>query len=242
MSRYLTPAKIGLLALISLYTESVVPSAATIPVLSFLISNILPIASSANGSGIWQDEDIARIDAFQKATKAHSSGIPGRTVWDLLLNKVWRINSLDALHTFFDSLASLLQNSPDVLQRVGEDNSDSNPNRMLLSRVSPLGAFVRRTQIEFTRLQFHDAITLWKSFIAYRAPTLAQWKKRNPTAGPMSFDINLQDGDLGMEDLLTNLVYGKGDDHARKRAMVSTVDVEKLLEYQVDRMQSMHAA
>ena len=242
MSRYLTPSKVGLLALISLYTESVVPSTATIPVLSFLVSNVLPTGLSTREKESQQGESIGTIEAFQKITIALGSGIPGRTIWDLLLNKLWKINSLDSLHAFFDSLHHLLQKTPNEVQRLGVAGVDSNPNRLLLSRVSPLGAFVRRAQIEFTRLQFHDTVTIWKDFIAYRAPTLGQWKKRNPTAGPSSFDVNVRADYPGMEDRVTGLVYVSDDKSAKKKPVVSTVDVEKLLDYQVERMQSMWRA
>ena len=242
MSRYLTPSKVGLLALISLYTESVVPSAATIPVLSFLISQVLPVNSvTSRNDDLLRSRDISlTLDDFQKATINHISGIPGRTVWDLLLNKLWKINSFDALHVFFDTLSLLLQKTPEQLQNEAEDgaDTDSNPNRMLLSRTSPLGAFVRRAQLEFTRLQFHDGLTLWKSFVAYRAPSLPQWKKRNQTAGNTSFDVNLQQDRLDLGDRLTEVAYGELRTEASQVAGVSTEDVEKLLEYQVDQMQS----
>ena len=238
MSRYLTPSKIGLLALISLYTESVVPSTSIIPLLSFLVAHVDPTEFCQSQTRMLQDGLIATIESFQKATINLISGIPGRTIWDLLLNKLWKIESLDALHTFFDSLGLLLQRTPEEIQRPGADNLDANPNRMLLSRVSPLGAFVRRAQIEFTRLQFHDAVSIWKGFIVYRAPTLAQWKKRNPTAGPTNFDVSLQAEHLGMEDRVTSLVYGDHAGTAGKNTNVSTIDVEKLLDYQTERMQS----
>ena len=242
MSRYLTPSKIGLLALIALYTEAVVPSAATIPILSFLVSHVLP-----NNSSLSRDEATLRsrdstltIDDFQKATIGYVSGIPGRTIWDLLLNKLWKLNSFDALHVFFDTLSSLLQKTPEEQQKEAEDGVDQAPNanRMLISRVSPLGVFVRRAQLEFTRLQFHDGVNLWKGFVAYRTPTLPQWKKRNQTAGNTSFDANLQEDHLGLGDRLTEVVYGDLGTDAQQGSNVSTEDVEKLLEYQVDHMQS----
>lgn len=240
MSRYLTPSKIALLALISLYTESVVPSGATIPVLSFLISYILPVNSAASrGRCAISSRDTALlIDDFQKATISHVSGIPGRTVWDLLLQKLWKINTFDALHVFFDTLSLLLQQSPDEQPNEVEGGIDTNPNRILLSRVSPLGSYARRAQLEFTRLQFHDGVSLWKSFIAYRTPTFSQWKKRNLAAGSTSFDANLQADHLELGNRVANVVYGEPRSLTRQGAIVSMEDVETLLGYQVDQMQS----
>ena len=239
MSRYLTPPKIGFLALISLYTESVVPSAATIPVLSFLITHVLPTISTTSEKITNNEGSTISIEGFQKVTAPLSSGIPGRTVWDLLLNRLWKINSLDGLHAFFDGLVHLLHKTPaeEEEQRLNAAGVDPNPNRIRLSRVSPLGAFVRRAEIEFTRLQFHDANTIWKDFVAYRASTLAQWKKRNPSAGPASFDVNLQSDHPFMTDAVAGLVYDFGGEDVKKKPVVSTVDVEKLLDHQVERMQ-----
>ncbi len=241
MSRYLTSSKIGLLALTSLYCDSVIPSNATIPVLSFLVSHLLPVSAVASvKEPSTRDRNfVISIEDFQKATIILISGIPGRTVWDLLLKKFWEVNSLDALNIFFDSLSLLLEKTREELQKDAEDGIVPEPNRILLSRVSPLGAFVRRAQLEFTRLQIHDSITLWKIFINYREPTLPLWRKRNPTAGKNTFDANLEDNQLGLGDRLTNIAYGDLDDSNRKEAVISTDDLEKLLEYQVDQMQSM---
>lgn len=239
MSRYLTPCKVGLLTLISLYTDSVVPSSATIPVLSFLVSHILPIEPLRRGDEVVSShhEFAITVDSFRKATIILASGIPGRTIWDLLLKKLWEINSFDALHCFFDTLPFLLEKTTEESQNTDEDRA-ANSKPILLSRVSPLGAFVRRAQLEFTRLQFHDGILLWKNFVRYRASTLQLWKRRNPAAGKSSFDSNLNEYHPGMDDRLAGLVYGDITDDARKEPSISTDDVEKLLEYQVDQMQS----
>lgn len=242
MARYLTPSKIGLLALVSLYTESIVPSTATIPILSFLVSHLLPVnAASANLSEL----DLHRhnithtIDDLQKATISYASGIPGRTVWDLLLQKLWKVDSFDALHIFFHSLSSLLQKTTEEQQKDAENGTDPNPNRMLLSRASPLGSFVRRAQLEFTRLPFHDGVSLWKAFVNYRTPTLQQFKKRNPAAGSNSFDSNLHAVDLELGHGLSDVVYGDVGLQSQQDIATSTADIERLLEYQVDHMQSM---
>ena len=240
MSRYLTPSKIGLLALVSLYVESSVPSTAIIPLLSFLVSHILPVnsAASQNNSLLQSRHVTLTIEEFQKATISHVSGIPGRTIWDLLLDKLWKLNSFDALHSFFYNLSSLLQKTPEELQHHGNDGLNSTSNRMQLSRNSPIGLFVRRAQLEFTRLQFHDGITLWRKFVAYRAPTLPQWKRRNQAVDHMSFDANLKEENVDFGHRLTDVVYGGLAHDAEYDASISTEDVDKLLEYQIDQMQS----
>ena len=240
MARYLTSSKIGLLALISLYCDSVVPSTATIPVLSFLVSHLMPVstASSTKATSGTDRTSVVAIEDFQKATIILVSGIPGRTIWDLLLKKFWEVNSLDGLNVFFDGLSHLLEKTREEQQKDAEEGIMPEPNRIVLSRISPLGAFIRRAQLEFTRLQIYDTIILWKSFVKYREPTLPLWKKRNPTAGKISFDANLENNHLGLDDRLTEILYRDLDDNNRRQAVISTNDVEKLLEYQVDQMQS----
>lgn len=240
MARYLTPSKIGLLALVALYTDSVVPTAATIPLLSFLVTHLLP---SDAQKPLKRSHEPARkfavvIDDFQRATITHASGIPGRTLWDLFLKKLWEINSLDALHVFFEALSLLLAKGREELQKDAEHGIVHATDSVLLSRTSPLGAFVRRAQLEFTRLQFHDRTTLWKAFVTYREPTLGMWKRRNPAAGKTSFDINLQEDNLLMMGRMIDVVYGDLADEERQAAEVSTDDVEKVLEFQVNEMQS----
>ena len=231
MSRYMTPSKIGLLALISLYTESVVPSVSTVPVLSFIVSHVLPINAAHQGL-------VMTIDGLQKATITHASGIPGRTIWDLLLKKLWEINSLDALHAFFDALSSVLVKTREELQSDAEDGITSVSAHLLLSRASPLGTFVRRAQVEFTRLQFHDGVVLWKHFVVYREPTLPMWKKRNPQAGKQSFDLNVQELEFGSHHPLAKIIYSDVGNDRSPEAKTSLDEVKKLLEQQVEQMQS----
>lgn len=240
MSRYLTPSKIGLLALISLYVESGVPSTAIIPVLSFLVSHVFPVnsAASQNNSLLQSRHVTLTIEEFQRATIVHVSGIPGRNIWDLLLDKLWKLNSFDALHIFFYNLSSLLEKTPEELQYHGDDGLNPTSTCMRLSRKSPTGLFVRRAQLEFTRLQFHDGVALWRNFVAYRAPTLPQWKRRNQAADHISFDANLKEQQLDFGHRLTDVVYGGLAHGAEYDASISTEDVDKLLEYQIDQMQS----
>ena len=231
MSRYLTPSKIGLLALISLYTESVVPSVATIPILSFIVSHVLPTNAT-------NQESITTVDGLQKVTITHASGIPGRTIWDLLLKKLWEVSSFDALHAFFDTLSSILVKTREELQNDAEDGISPASTRLLLSRTSPLGTFVRRAKVEFTRLQFHDGVMLWKHFVIYREPTLPMWRKRNPQAGKPSFDTNLQELELGSDHPLARIIYSDVGDGRSPESDASLDEVEKLLEQQVAQMQS----
>lgn len=256
MARYLTPAKIGLLALIELYTDSVVPTASTTTILSFVISHLLPSSLPKPQNDLPGSEPsesprsfIIAIKEFEKLLSVHpsASGLPGRTLWDLFLTKLWDIDSLDALHVFFERRIYLLAKTREAIKEDTEMGiPPPSPDMILLSRTSPFGTFVRRTQLEFTRLKFHDALNLWKSFIAYRQVTLPQWRKRRSDAGTWSFDVVLHKGDVTEEwtdETLGNfasVAYGNLLDHPDDaEGLVSTDDVEKLLEFQIGQMQSM---
>ena len=237
MARYLTPSKIGLLALISLYSESVVPTACSIPILSFVVDFLLPVQG---GTG----SQSHSVQDFQNVTIAHASAIPGRTIWDLFLQKLWLIDSLDELHVFFDRLSELLVKSQEQRQQDAENGiPPPSPEKLLLSRTSPLGTFVRRAQLEFVRIQFHDSVDLWKEFVVFKQSTLPLWRKRNPNISNLSFDINLHGA--GFEPIygILNIPYGDIAtlDPPVKNETVSTDDVERLLEFQVEEMQSVYS-
>ena len=233
MSRYLTPSKVGLLALVSIYVEDVVPTAATIPILSFILSNLLPI-NTANPVSSGRKPAL-RIEDFENAVSSHASSIPGRTIWDLLLKRFWEINSFDALHLFFDSLKTLLARTREEETHAAEDGTLHDGPQIRLSWTSPLGAFVRRAQLEFVRLQLDDSIALWKSFIVYRDPTLPSWRRRNPNASRLSFDAQLGDcANLQINELL----YGDNAEVVLRDVSASTDDMESLLEFQIEQMQS----
>jgi anaphase-promoting complex subunit 5 len=230
MSRYLTPHKISLLVLASLYCERVVPTSATIPVLSFIVSHIITPAPSnyRERQSTASQDAVSSINAFDNVTLAHISSVPGRTLLDLFLKRLWAINSFDALHTFFDELSDILAGS--------REDSDRDPSdHMYLSRSSPLGTFVRRAQLEFTRLQFHDAVKLWSAFLKYKAPS-AQWTRRIAGIG---IDVNVTDLGLRPGDGLFQAAYGHLEDLSGPEEMVSVDDIERILEFQVDRIQRM---
>lgn len=239
MSRYLTPFKIGLLALTSLYCDGIVPTAATIPVLSFIVSHII-VPAASDIPHTFAASKTGLQNSFGETLTARASGIPGRTLWDLFLKKLWSLNSFDALDDFFKSLRSLLIKSKGDSARLSEQNVAHWGNKILLSRGSPLGAFVRRADLEYTRLQFDDAVTLWKNFLKLRQPTATEWAQRNIAIGPMSYDQTLQALAGTEQHPLVYALYGDlytNDKEFETVEMASMEDMERLLEFQVNQMQ-----
>ncbi|KAF3000009.1 anaphase promoting complex subunit 5 [Neopestalotiopsis sp. 37M] len=221
MSRFLTPAKIGLLALIELYVEKAVPISAMVDVLSFVTSHLMDADTRrpANGSSHWAKAEntvrlVISIADFEKVLGPHAaaSGIPGRSLWYVFLDKLWKINSLDALHEFFERREQLLVKTKEEQRREVEMNiPQPSPEVILLSRNSPFGAFVRRTQLEFSRLRFEHTYQLWKDFVKYRQTTAAYYRKKTPSFQRLSFDNVLLEGEhtwgSGLE-AIANVAYG----------------------------------
>ncbi|KAI3341061.1 anaphase-promoting complex subunit 5-domain-containing protein [Ustulina deusta] len=252
MSRFLNPAKIGLLALIELYTDKTVPTSSIVDVLSFITSHLIDndISSSALGSSDrWRRAESAvslviSISDFEKVLTPHTaaSGMPGRNLWYVFLDKLWKIDSLHALHEFFDNCSVILAKTKEELRRDAEVGiPPPAPEVIRLSRNSPFGAFVRRSQLEFTRLRFHDAIELWKDFVKYRDTTAAYYKKKTPAFQRLSFDNVLlaSENEWGQAvEAIASVAYGDVlRDDPNSTLPVSTDDIEKLLEFQIDQMQ-----
>ncbi|KAH8703923.1 putative anaphase-promoting complex subunit Apc5 [Talaromyces proteolyticus] len=246
MARYLTPSKVALLCLATLYTEGTVPNTSAVPVLSFLISHILPPRSSDKSPAAYRRDKkhAVSIDELEEVLSYHSSSIPGRSVWDLLLRKMWLLDCCDALETFFGDIHSIVEKSREEQIQDRDNGLVVQDTGMLLSRSSPLGAFVRRAQLEFTRLQFHDSVKLWRGFIKYRLPTYRAWARRHPSGEQSAVDVNLVDLKLDANSYLSQVVYRNiecddddDDDAVDDEAGVSTKDVEQLLTFQVDELQ-----
>ncbi|KAM4064847.1 anaphase-promoting complex subunit 5 domain-containing protein [Hirsutella rhossiliensis] len=253
MARYLNPAKIGLLALIELYTEEAVPSDAVLPVLSFVTSHILDhghAGSSPTPEMRWSKAErtvglVITVKDFERllGTYPFLMGMPGRTLWDQFLTKLWDINSLDALHSFFERISMLLSNPKEARRRSDDDESHQQDSKVKLSRNSPFGAFVRRARLEFQRLRFHDCTELWRDFVRYRQPTAQYLRRKNPAFGRLSFDNVLLLGEKEEWNLkgvtaLAAVAYGDmltGDESGT--IPVSTDDIEVLLEFQIEQMQ-----
>ncbi|KAH9883638.1 anaphase-promoting complex subunit 5-domain-containing protein [Xylariomycetidae sp. FL2044] len=253
MSRFLNPAKVGLLALIELYVNKTVPTSSMVDILSFVTSHLIDTnfaSSYADCEERWRRAErtvslVISISDFEKLLAPHTaaSGMPGRSLWYAFLEKLWKIDSLDAMHAFFDRCLLMLAKTKDQLRREAEMGSPPPAAEViLLSRNSPFGAFVRRSQLEFTRLRFHDAFELWKDFVLYRQMTAPYYGKKTPSYQRLSFDNVLlaekhEWGD-GIEGVAT-VTYGNmlREHPSASLKPVSTDDVEKLLEFQIEQMQ-----
>ncbi|KAK6614656.1 anaphase-promoting complex protein [Botrytis cinerea] len=246
MTRYLTPSKIGLLILIELYTDGIVSTSSTISILSFVLAQLLPSSSVKQaGKASTPQYPILDLEAFETLLKQHSaaSGHPGRSLWDHFLAKLWKVDSLDALHEFFARLNNLLAKSREDIKKDGEMGiPPPSGDMILLSRISPFGSFLRKAKIEFERLKFGDVLHLWTTFMRWRQPSKAYWARRGRAVGIWAGDKVLTQGeeDWGLEETetLAHIAYG-GLEEENAAGSVSTDDVEKLLEFHVEQMQKL---
>src|SRR3569833_2179996 len=162
-----------------------------------------------------------------------ADGLPGRSLWDAFVQRMWAIDSLLELHGLFQSLPSLLAKTKGELQKLRDAGEPLPPESAVLLRPrSPLGMFVRRCEAEFNRLKFSDTVSLWKDFIRYRRPTADHWKRRSSAAagGSLDFDSVLAAGRHEWGELAAGvaaLTYGDlMDDHGKTPFAVSTDDIE----------------
>lgn len=250
MARYLNSAKIGLLALIELYAEGAVPNDASLPVLSFIASHILDTdltVTSIGASAQWGKSGstvrlVTSVTDFEQLLSPYSAavGLPGRRLWDIFLQKIWNIDSLDALHSFFGGRQLFLSPTKAEADRMAE--LGVTPPPIHFSRNSPFGTFIRRSHVEFVRLRFQDATELWKDFVRFRQPTGPYFRRRNPSFGRLSFDNVLLTGQHEWGDntgILASVAYGDTlTGNADDTGPASSDDVERLLEFQVNHIQS----
>ncbi|KAH6628677.1 anaphase-promoting complex subunit 5-domain-containing protein [Chaetomium tenue] len=251
MSRYLAPSKIGLLALIELYIEGAVPNDATIPVINFLTSHLLDYSLTGPFTAPterWKEAEntirlAVSVHHFEEllAPFAAVDRLPGRSLWDRFLEKLWGIDSLHTLHEFFDQLPNHLARTKAELRELASRGEEP-PSGVLLTRNSPFGVFIRKAHLEYTRLYFDYVANLWKTFVKYRQPTAAYWRRRNPHHSRLSFDSVLLEGEheWGLQtDGIAVAAYGNmllmdGQD---AELPVSTDDIESLLEFQIEQVQ-----
>ncbi|KAK5114243.1 hypothetical protein LTR85_010308 [Meristemomyces frigidus] len=225
MPRYLTPSKICLLPLIDLYLSGQTASSARLDVLHFIASRI-SIAGGHDGNDIDRLTESLTGDASDllKPLQDWASDIPGRNVYDILLQRLWKLDGLDSLHVLFDQLGERTRAVP-----------ASDKPRTGLSRASPLGQYIRRCCVEFTRLQFADSQALWSAFVTHRAPTHETWAHRNPVDAA----ARIAEGDLLSASLESPAQNWLAQGTERVDTYLSTDDTDTLLTFSIHQLQKL---
>lgn len=190
MPEHLTPARIGLLVLIELYTERLVPWPARGAVISFILNQLLGPKSHTTSPSTEDLPFVLTLNSFEALLSAHqavpnipfgnSYDILRFSVWDRFLTKLWAISSVDALHEFFLKRMHLLGAGTKPKPKKVNGVYLPPPFRpdIVLSRASPLARFVRRSKADFDRLNFRDVVSLWTSFVRWRQESDSYWHDR----------------------------------------------------------------
>nr|POE62527.1 anaphase-promoting complex subunit 5 [Quercus suber] len=226
MPRYLTPSRICLLVLIELYLSNLTSSNDKVEFLSFIAQHVRqPTGQEYESSASDTSSVFIATDASGFATSLGSlaSAIPGRSVYDQFLPKLWQLTTLDSLYALFERLANL----------VPEADSAPESAKGKISRASPLGQYVRRCCLEFTRLQFADSQTLWNAFEAYRQHTHHAWAAKNPDAAAKfaAYHANMTAISYAVESV--NLVDSTSETY------ISTEDTDRLITFSIHHLQKL---
>ena len=164
MAQYLNPSKICLLAIAAVYCEGCVPPTATIAVLSLVNSQQLPVRPLTSHSGPGdRPRGIVELAEIKAVLDIHQCARSPKSLWEQYLAILHKISNIDMLFDFFASLKQLF---------VSRDDPDG-AVLLVISKTSLLGGFVRRSQIEFEKLNFQDAIRLWESFTRFSSPSMS---------------------------------------------------------------------
>jgi anaphase-promoting complex subunit 5 len=226
MPRYLTPARICLLVLVRLYLSGRASTPSSLLLLDF-IARRTTAALQHNLHALDDQKALCSSDipGFGHKLQQWTSKFPGRSIYDVLLQGIWDLNGLDSLNTLITQLRQLTE---PALEDEEEEEADL-AECLRITPSSPVGQFVRRCYVEFTRLQFAESQTLWNSFAAYRSSTRDQWLRLNPgvaTSGLFSPDDHTPLSDSVSTTSTSN---------------ASAVDTDMLLGFAINQLQKVGA-
>ncbi|KAM0718071.1 hypothetical protein Q7P37_006403 [Cladosporium fusiforme] len=176
MARYLTPAKICTLILVESYLQNREDPESDVKLLEIiteqLIENTGNTSCSRESHSKTSVENIAGPpqDASNLAAPLSSipSNFPGRTHYDDFVQTAWTVADLDQLHRLFDRAFAIL--------------TPENPEERKVTPASPIGHFIRRCNVEWTRLRFADSLALLNAYKSYIATTWSSWARTQPEA------------------------------------------------------------
>lgn len=234
MAHYLTPPKIALLAFAIFYLDGIFDWDATVSVVKFITARLLPENTGPAQSKVGaQIHTSLTLDDLKSLFEAVSSSA-FQEHWEEFVNRLWAIDNIDQLFDFFHNLKELF------VRRDTFRNQSEHREPTLVTKTSLIGIFLRRAMLEFERLNFHETVSLFQGFQSFREPTRAvrDSSKRTTTAH--------QDRSVAEQAEVDELTLGKVSEiltQASERSeadfeSVSSSDLERLLRFQVEQMQS----
>lgn len=228
MARFLTPARISTLILIELYSKAdfwTYSPATSTTFLEIIAEQCL--STRVDGIGLdaqrvsLQDEHVLN---FADRLSRLDSYFPGRSWQSVFLRALWEVTSLDEMHNVFERCSLLL-----VPVSSTDPPGVDQPKAAGITRASPIGQFVRRCNVEFTRLQYADSMALWKAFVAYREPSRDPWTQHYPDAAKALADHERQGiGLLGSTSTVSDSISFASADGVEALLSSSIAQLQKL--------------
>jgi anaphase-promoting complex subunit 5 len=166
MARYLTPAKICTLIVVESYLQNRGTPDSDAKLLGLITQQLHPTVKHQESPGPSED-----ASAFAAPFVSIPSNFPGRTHYDDFVHAAWTVADLDQLHRLFDRIYTIL--------------TPEDPEERKVTPASPIGHFIRRCNVEWTRLRFADSLALLNAYKSYIRPTWESWVRTQPEASGM---------------------------------------------------------
>lgn len=184
LTGYLTPYKIAIIHLVMMYCDDLVP----MPFRVAVMTSVLNFIDSVQGAGEFKKYQV--IDGDLKVLKAELRGVPSsrgnEDLYGLLLIRLWKLESLDDLHSFFQRIEGYLEdthsgeevNNDESTHGAGESEEATSfgearimEDRCESRKVKPssiLGSFFRKCYLSFDQLSFDQIAGIWQAFQRFR--------------------------------------------------------------------------
>lgn len=163
MARYLTPAKICTLIVVESYLQNRENPESDAKLLGLITQQLHPARDHQESDGPPEN-----ASAFAASLSSIPSNFPGRTHYDDFVHAAWTTADLDQLHHLFDRLYGIL--------------TPEDPEERKVTPASPIGHFIRRCNVEWTRLRFADSLALLNAYKSYIESTWESWARHQPEA------------------------------------------------------------
>lgn len=177
--KFLTPYKVSIIATILLYCDGIVPPRNKMKLMCRLVNFIDPqqsATSSIQPEIQLLDRDLRQLESFMASLH---SRVPGLSLFDFLIDFLFRMTSLDSLHTFMGRINEyLVRDDPEK-----EETEEGLPvmgqigGNAVLRQSSLLGSFCKRCFLAFDSLSFDAVLHLWEYIETFREPYRAHWEK-----------------------------------------------------------------
>ena len=179
LTEELSPHKLALVALISLYCSDDLPKSKLVKVLTTLVEFLTnKLVYNKKGDLLVVPEIKDLCNALKKSTSPDSETDDGKSFRNavneasflerILLAELWKITSIDDLDMYIRNAYDLLVEPSTVCSQEFQFQSK---RRRFLSSKSFLGSFLLKILTTYSLLNFDEELLLFEAFIDYREPS-----------------------------------------------------------------------